>query len=161
MIPDSSRLLNAGILLLTISILGKSQQGKVLLNNERLSIFMHLVKNPTTLAQFLSRLGLTQVDLTTEDVFSVSSLSVNLDSLFDHQWIKSLLKHLASLGFLAASYRKGDGFVYSLTEKGEQAAQALTGHHFEKTRRFLHALESIKTQSTSTLNKVLNDTFRG
>jgi DNA-binding MarR family transcriptional regulator len=159
-VPDSSRFLNVSILLLTINILGKSQQGKVLLNNERLLIFMYLVKNPITLAQLLTRLGSTQVDLTPEDVLSVSSLSVNVDSLFDHHWIKGLLKHLASLDFLSANYRKADGFVYSLTEKGQQAASALVGNHFEKVRRLLHALEPAKTQSTSSLNKILNDIFR-
>ncbi|MDN7936177.1 hypothetical protein QZM52_33390 [Burkholderia metallica] len=159
-VPDSSRFLNVGILLLMISVLGKSQQGKILLNNERLLIFMYLVKNPVILAQLLIRLGSTRVDLATEDVFSVSSLSVNMDSLFDHRWIKGLLKHLASLGFLAADYRKADGFVYSLTEKGEQAAQALVGNHFEKVRRLLYALEPAKTQSTSSLNKILNEIFR-
>lgn len=159
-VPDSSRFLNVGILLLVISILGKSQQGKALLNNERLLIFMYLVKNPIILAQLSVRLGSMQVDLTTEDVLSVSSLSVNVDSLFDHHWMKGLLKHLASLNLLAASYRKTDGFVYSLTEKGEQAAHALVGNHFEKVRRLLHALEPAKTQPTSSLNKILNDIFR-
>src|SRR5262249_39226694 len=108
----------------------------------------------------LTRLGSAQIDLATEDVFSVSSLSVNVDSLFDHHWIKGLLRHLASLDFLAASYRKTDGFVYSMTEKGQRAANALVGNHFEKVRRLLHALEPAKTQSTSSLNKILNDIFR-
>ncbi|KQR85373.1 hypothetical protein ASG35_26595 [Burkholderia sp. Leaf177] len=141
-------------------MLGKSQQGKALLNNERLLIFMYLIKNPIILGQLLTRLGSTQIDLTTEDVLSVTSLSVNVDSLFDHHWMKGLLRHLASLNLIAASYRKADGFVYSLTEKGEQASNALVGNHFDKVRRFLRALEPAKTQSTSSLNNIINDIFR-
>lgn len=159
-IPDNSIFLNVGTLLLTISILGKSPQGKILLNNERLLIFMYLVKNPVILAQIASRIGSTQVDLAVEDALSVSSLSVNVDSLFDHNWIKSLLRHLASLDFLVAGYRKADGFVYSLTEKGAGAADALIGNYYEKVRRLLHALEPAKTQPTTSLNKMINEIFR-
>jgi hypothetical protein len=146
--------------LLTLHSLGKSQRGKVLMNNERLMIFMYLIKNPIVMARLLTHFDLPSVHLASEDVYSVTSLAVNMDSLFDNEWIKGLLKHAASIGFLETSYRKADGFVYNLTESGELAVSNLAGNYFDKVRKFLHALGPIKGESNSSLNAKLNEIFR-
>jgi hypothetical protein len=159
-VPDSSQYLNVAVLLLTLQVLGKSPRGNGLLNNERLMIFMYLVKNPVVMSKLLPRLGHSSPHLSCEDNFSVSSLAINVDSLFDNDWIKSLLKHIASLGLLDASYRKTDGFVYLLSVRGEQAVGELTGDYFDKVRGFLLALVPIKNATTSSLNAILNEIFR-
>lgn len=160
LVPDKSKYLNAAVLLLVVQILGKSQKGKILLNNERLLIFMYLIKNPVVMTRLLARKGMPSLALSEEESYSVASLAVNLDPLFDNGWIKSLLQHIASIGFLDASYRKTDGFVYTLTEEGAIAADKLTGEYFKKVREYLQALDSIKTESTSSLNAMLNEVFK-
>jgi len=132
----------------------------MLLNNERLLIFLYLLKNPVLLAKLLTKMGGTPPALRNEDVFSVSSLSVNVDSLFDTPRIKALLLHIASKGFLSAAYRKADGFVYTLTKSGEEAANALTGDYFDKIRALIAALEVVKLTPTPSLNAALSDIFR-
>lgn len=159
-VPEKSEYLNAGILLLIISALGQTKRGKLLLNNERLLFFMYLIKNPVLMSKLLLRLGRPTVALSDEDVFSVSSLAVNLDPLFDYDWIRQLLKHIAGLGLLAAEYKKSDGFLYKLTEEGGAVSDKLTGDYFDKVRDYLNALDPIKSESTSNLNALLNDIFK-
>lgn len=159
-IPDNDRFLNVGLLLLIIQSLGKTSRGKLLLNNERILIFMYLVKNPPLIVEALGKLGRPIFYLTPEESHSVSSISVNLDPLFDNAWIKELLRHVASLGLLQAKFRKGDGFLYALTEKAENMTARLSGDYFDRVRDYLSHLESIKAETTSSLHSLLNNIFK-
>ena len=159
-VPDDDAFLNAGLLLLIISCLSKTNRGKLLLNNEKVLIFMYLIKNPSLLVEVLQRLGRPAPRLTHEELYSVSSISVNLDPLFDHDWLKGLLMHVSSLGFLRADYRKGDGFMYSITDEAVAAVDNLTGDYFARVREYITHLDSIKGESVSSLNALLNTVFK-
>jgi hypothetical protein len=160
LVPERNQDLNVAILLLIVQNLGKTQRGKYLLNNERLLIFMYLIKNPVLMTQILGKLGRETVFLSVQESYSVSSIAVNLDPLFDNDWIKSLLKHVAGLGFLKATYRKADGFLYYLTDEGGQVVDKLRGDYFDKVRLYLKALDSIKSEPTTLLNSSLNNAFK-
>lgn len=159
-VPEQDAILNSGILLLVIQKLGKTARGKLLLNNERLLIFMYLIKNPTVMIKLLNLLGRPTPLLSEEDSHTVSSLAVNLDPLFDTDWIKHLLQRIASVGLLTVGYRKTDGFLYNLTEAGDSTAEKLTGNHFDKARDYIAALDPLKAEQTTTLNSTLNNIFR-
>ena len=105
-VPENSKFLNAAVLLLVVQTLGTSQKGKPLLNNERLLIFMYLIKNPVVMTRLLVLMGRSSLVLSDEEFNSVSSSAVNLDPLFDNGWIKNLLRQIASVGFLDSSYSK-------------------------------------------------------
>lgn len=159
-VPDDDAFLNAGLLLLIIGCLSKTNRGKLLLNNEKMLIFMYLIKNPSLLVEVLQRLGRPAPRLTQEELYSVSSISVNLDPLFDHDWLKGLLMHVSSLGFLRADYRKGEGFMYSLSDEAVAAVDNLTGDYFARVREYITHLDSIKGESVSSLNALLNTVFK-
>lgn len=160
LIPDSDKHLNAALVLLILSILAKSDRGKALINNERLLIFMYLIKNPVILVKVLEQIGRKGIQLSDAEFFSVGSISVNLDPLFDSGWIKSLLKHVAAQGFLQVEYRKADGFMYSLTETGKATASQLEGEYFDRVRGFLQSLVQVKSETTKNLNQLINNVFR-
>lgn len=160
LVPEQDDFLNSGIVLLTIQKLGKTNRGRLLLNNERLLIFMYLIKNPLIMAMLLNMLGRPSLTLCESDAHSVSSLAVNLDPLFDTDWIKRLLQHIASIGLLTARYRKTEGFLYDLTESGGAKAGQLTGDYFEKVREYISALDPLKAESTTNLNSALNNIFK-
>lgn len=160
LIPDQDKNFNAALLILILFYLSKSDRGKLLINNERLLIFMYLIKNPIILGKMLEQIGRKSVQLSDTELFSIGSISVNLDPLFDSSWIKNLLKQVSARGFLKADYRKADGFMYSLSDAGISAASQLEGEYFERVRGFLRSLEQVKSESTKNLNQLLNNIFR-
>lgn len=112
------------------------------------------------MVSLLNELGRPVPLLSEEEVHSVSSLAVNLDPLFDTDWIKHLLQRIASGGLLTVRYRKADGFLYDLTEPGHKIAEKLTGNYFDKARDYISALDPLKSEPTNILNSALNNIFR-
>lgn len=159
-IPDRDINLNLGLVLLIFENVGLSARGIPLLNNERISVFFYLIKNPTILQKTLQRYGKGTVVLKENETASVSSISVNLDSLFDRSWTKALVKHLIARNLIETTYRQKEGFLYKLSRKGELAASSLKSEYFSRIRYFLSELKSLKSESTSNINKMLNQSFR-
>lgn len=158
--PDQDINLNCGLLLLTILSLGKSIRGIPLLNNDRLLIFLYLLKNPIILESVLEQVGRREIYLTNIEIFSINSISINLDPLFDRDWLKSLLMMVSSLGYIEAKYRKVDGFMYLLTSAGRGAAERLEGPYFDRIKVYLKNLELMKSEPTQNLNRLINNIFR-
>lgn len=160
LIPDEDVNLNSALLILVIFYLGKSPRGLPLLNNDRLLIFLYLIKNPVILDNVLEQVGRREIALTEAEAYSVNSIAVNLDPLFDRDWLKSLLMRLSAVDYLEASYRKMDGFVYLLTPKGQAVVQKIEGVYFDRVRTYLSNLQLLRSESTSNLNKLINNIFR-
>lgn len=160
LIPDEDVNLNLALLMLVVLFLGKSVRGTPLLNNERLLIFMYLIKNPVILGNVLEQVGRREIELTEVEEFSVNSISINLDPLFDRHWLKSLLMRLSAAGYIMASYRKTDGFVYLLTENGEAVANKIDGPYFDRIRSYLTNLQLLRSEPTANLNRLINNIFR-
>jgi hypothetical protein len=160
LIPDNDVDLNVALLLLIISALEKSKKGKLLLNKEKLLIFMYLIKNPVMLDRVLIQLGDTSLELSEAEFYSINSISINLDPLFDYQWIKCLIKICAIKSLISVSYRKEEGFMFSLTAEGSELASRLEGNYFDGIKNYLRKIEVIKSESTTNLNRLLNDIFQ-
>lgn len=160
-VPDHSTHLNVGVLLLILKRLGITPRGKWMLTNERLLILLYLVKYPVVTAKLLGRLELRPPALTIEDSHSVASISVNVDTLFDHEYLRYLLMHAASRNLIAVSYRRPEGFVYALSPAGSELAAELAGDYFDKIDCYLAALEQIKSHSTASLNATLSEILKG
>lgn len=160
-VPDQSTHLNVGVLLLILKHLGITSRRKWMLTNERLLIFLYLLKYPVVLAKLLGRLDLSPPALAVEDSYSVASISVNVDALFDHDSLRYLLMHAASRSLIVVSYRKPEGFVYALSAAGVELAAELAGDYFDKINHYLAALEQIKSHNTASLNAALNEILKG
>jgi hypothetical protein len=158
--PDNDVDLNVALLLLIISTLEKSKNGKLLLTKEKILIFMYLIKNPVMLDRLLVQLKDTSLELSEAEFYSINSISINLDPLFDYQWIKSLIKICAIKNLISANYRKDEGFLYSLTVEGSELASRLEGNYFDGIKKYLKKIEVIKSESTTNLNRLLNDIFQ-
>jgi hypothetical protein len=159
-LPDRDLNLNMALVLLIFKHLGLSPRGIPLLNNERISVFFYFVKNPTILERTLSRYGRGHVALNYDEAASINSIAVNLDSLFDRKWIKTLVKHLVARNLIKPVYRQKEGFVFQLSEGGSAVAESLSSEYFLRISYFLSELNSLKSESTSAIHKMLNQTFR-
>jgi hypothetical protein len=122
-LPD--RDLNKALILLIFKYLGLSPRRIPLLNNERISVFFYFIKNPTVLEKTLSKYGRSNVALNHNEAASVNSISVNLDYLFDRQWIKTLIKNLVARKLIKPVYREKEGFLYQLSDSGVNASNSL------------------------------------
>lgn len=159
-LPDNDINLNMALLILILKFLPSSPRGLPNLNNDRLLILMYLVKNPIILVDVLDQIGKREIQLSDRESFSITSISINLDPLFDRNWIKSLLQRLSARAVVATAYRKSEGFVYQLTSEGHAIAEKLNGDYFDRIKAYLRNLEKLKGESTANFNKLLNNTFR-
>lgn len=159
--PENNSRLNVAILVIILQTLGSTERGKPLLNNERLRIIFYLVKNPLVMNNVLWRLGAPPTHLEEQDCYSVASLSINLDPLFDTANLKDILKHIASLGLISVAYRKSDGFLYQLNSQGKALAEQLSGDYLDKAREHLKSLSAINSTSTPALNSVIESILNG
>ena len=160
LIPDQDDSLNLATVIIILFFLSQTDRGKKLINNERLLIYMYLLRNPIVLNKVLQQIGKDTVSLSESEIYSIGGITVNLDPLFDGSWIKRLLQEAAGRGLIEATYRKTDGFMYSLSQAGITLANNLTGEYFERLRLFSKSLQQVNTESTKNLNVLLNHVFR-
>ena len=160
-IPDEELELNMALLMIILFYLAKTKNGKFTANNERLLLYMYLLKNPRILSEVLFRMDRGSLKISDVEYFSVESIAVNVDSLFDIGWIKKLLQLSANKKYLEITYYKTDGFFYTLTDHANDLVESLNGSYFNKAKDYAIAMQKIQSESTSKLNNVLNTLLQG
>lgn len=158
--PDENLHLNLGIIILLLMQLGKSSRGTLKLNNDRLHIYYFLVKSPVKLNLVANFVGKESSSLSHEESFSVSAISSNVEPLFNREKLRALLSILISEGIAKVQYKKGDGFLYFLTDKGEEIAKSLRGEYFEEINLYCESLKSTLGLTVGNLNIALGKIMR-
>jgi len=158
-VPDKDFELNVAVLLLIISGLSKTKRGKATLNNEKVSIFMYLVHSPSVLNKLIRVFDKEEMILSESESYSIESLSVNVDFLFNREKVQLLLKALVVKDYLEVEYRKSEGFMYHLSSAGHQAVPALKGEYFDRIRKYTVSMKYLQTCSAASLNKSLSTIF--
>ena len=158
--PDDDIYLNLCVLLLLINALAKTNRGTAKLNNNRMHIFLYLLKNPTSLNKMLDILGKGNVILQDRDAYSVTSISPNIDPLFDRVALKSLLSVLVTKKMVTVTYKNNDGFFYCLSESGKNAMSDLNDEYLIEIRLLCEKLKSLLSYTEGQLNKTINRIIR-
>ncbi len=158
--PEDDIYINLCVLLLLINSLAKTNRGTLKLNNNRMHIFLYLLKNPTALNKVLDILGEGNVILQDRDSYSVASMSPNIDPLFDRKALKSLLSVLVAKKMVSVTYRKDDGFIYYLSERGGHAVSGLNGEYLTKIRQLCEKLKALLSYTEGQLNKTISRIIR-
>lgn len=160
---DDDVYVNIGIMIIIIGTLSKTSRNTLKLNNEKLHAFYFLVKNPVILNLFLNKTGKGNVSLSEADSFSISSISPNLEPLFDRALLKSLLAVLISKNFIDVVYKESKGFFYILTTKGANVFDQLKEEYFIEIKLFCEKLTRVMsisdTEFNSTLQSILKRDF--
>lgn len=155
-VPDNDLTLNIAILLVILAILGKTPRGKLLMNNERLQLSFHLLKNPVILNNVLAAYDKPRANLQNYDEYSIASISNNLDPLHDGYRLKTLLQRAAALKLIRVEYRKTEGFMYNLSQAGMALVEKLEGEYYESLRSYANSLSSLNTVTTTNLNDLID-----
>ena len=158
--PENDIYINLCVLLLLINALAKTNRGTLKLNNNRLHIFLYLLKNPTALNKVLSILGKGNVILQDRDTYSVTSISPNIDPLFDREALKSLLSVMVVKKLVSVTYKKDGGFFYCLSESGKYAVSGLNDEYLLEIRRLCGKLKVLLSYTEGQLNKTINRIIR-
>lgn len=159
-IPDRELGLNLALMLMILKYLGKSKRGKLLVNNDKAQAFLYLIKNPVYLNRVLQLFNQPMVELSYTESFSITSISPDLDPLFDRSTLKALLVILSSKKLIEIKYRNKDGFFYYLSEAGEQIASDLHGSYFDAILKYIRCLEKVQAESATKLNNAINTVLK-
>ncbi|WP_373090853.1 ABC-three component system middle component 4 [Zhongshania sp.] len=158
--PEDDIYINLCVLLLLIGALAKTSRGTLKLNNNRMHVFLYLLKNPTALNKVLGVLGKGNVILQDRDTYSVTSISPNVDPLFDREALKSLLSVLVAKKLVSVTYKEDDGFFYILSESGESAISNLNDEYLIEVKKLCEKLKGLSSHTESQLNKTINRIIR-
>ncbi|TQP80265.1 hypothetical protein FLL88_12945 [Vibrio cholerae] len=157
--PDEDIYLNISIVMILFYYLSFTNRGTMKMDNERIHIYDYLVRNPQKLTKFLSSLG-KDVSFNMNDDYSVSSISYNLDPLFDRERMKYILIILANSNLIEVDYKNKNGFLYSLTEDGKSKVEKLDGEYFSEIKLLSKQLIPTLSLTISQLNISLNKIIR-
>ena len=158
--PDDNFHLNLGLTAICIQLLAQSSKGTLKLNNDRLHIYTYLIKNPVKLNLVLSALRKTNTSISRQESYSITSISPNVDPLFDRGNLKAILTTLVAENLVDVVYKKKEGFFYKLSDLGWEKVKGLEGEYFLEIRLLCEALKSTLSTSTSSLNQALNQVIR-
>lgn len=158
---DEELSLNISIMVLIISAFGKNTKETLILDINKLQIFLYLVKNPARIAEILKCAGKTYTGLDIKQTFTIKSLSSNVDILYDNDRVKFLIKKLAASGLLLASKTEDNSTKLYLSEMGLKFAEGLDAVYFLTVRELIEVLAPLKSLPASKLNSLLNKVFGG
>jgi hypothetical protein len=156
-VPDNDLTLNIAILLVILAILGKTTRGKLLMNNERLQLCFHFLKNPVILNNALVAHDKPRAKLQNYDEYSIASIAKNFDPLHDSRRLKALLQRAASLNLITVEYRKAEGFMYDLSQIGMGLVEQLEGEYYDSLRSYAKSLTHLNSVSTTNLNEIVDN----
>jgi len=158
--PDRDTNLNLAIALLVLEGLAVSNRGKNLLNAERLQLLLFLIRHPTVLVGVCRSLGKEVVSLDESEAYSIASIAFDIDQLFNSPYIKILLKGLSTKGLIEVNYRKADGFMFCLSQRGKEIACKLSSQYFERVREYVESLKKLNTEPTRNLMQLTQQAMR-
>jgi hypothetical protein len=158
--PERDLHFNVSLALLVVAHLAETSRKTLILNVERLTLFVFLLKNPLIAARLLSLLGCASFVVENSESFSVRSLAPNWDELLSYRQVKSVVRYLAAREMLSADYRKGDGAVLYLTEAGRITSGGLQAPFFKRASERLQLLAKLNNVPTKTLYLHVYDLMR-
>ncbi|MDD3472591.1 MAG: hypothetical protein PHS86_07405 [Syntrophaceae bacterium] len=154
--PERELYYNLGVLLLILDSLAETKRHKKVLTIDKIQTFYFLVTRPAFLNRVLNLARKSQIDIEDSDYYTVDTLSVNVDELFDRERLLIMIKILSAKKYLSVEYDGSEGFLVDLSEKGKSKAKKIQEGYFCKIRQFLKQLSSLQSQSPSKLNGFVN-----
>ncbi|MCS2163258.1 hypothetical protein MUU47_19435 [Scandinavium sp. H11S7] len=158
---DEEYSLNIAMLAITVSILAHSKKGGLSLDINKLQIFLYLIRNPSKIDSALAVSGKKPACVEPQLTYTIKSFSSNVDILFDNSKVKYLIKIMSMRGLLSAEKKNDESVKLFLSEKGKVFADSFTDGYFKEISRLAKALLPLQALSTSKLNSVINQVFKG
>ncbi|UEM40637.1 ABC-three component system middle component 4 [Pectobacterium aquaticum] len=155
---DEELSLNLAIFSKILHLLGKNKLGKPTLDIDKAKIFMYLIKNPSKIERVMILAGKKAPSIDITQIYTIKSMSINVDILFSKEKIKEILINMSALGFLTVKKIEDVTFL-ELSESGLSFAESLVGGYYDQIHLYIDGVSSLKSLSASKLYKILNNVF--
>ncbi|WP_022964882.1 ABC-three component system middle component 4 [Halopseudomonas pelagia] len=159
--------LNTAILVLLLSKMALNNRGNLVLDFEKIQIFLYLIKSPAKIGKILRLADKPSAPLDKKLTHTIESMSSNVDMLFNRHKIKLLIRRLAALGFLKCEgIAQSKSTRYALTHIGNDFASSLISetadrNYFNSLVEIISKLEPLQSKPTTKLNAWLNTLLKG
>lgn len=157
---DEDLYLNTAIMTLILNKLSRNTKGNSKLDLAKIQVFMFLIKHPSHINAILEATGKRSPDLKQYSTYTMDSLAINVDELFNIKKTRLLLKKLAHLNLLSAVDDPQNGLSFHLTDDGVKLASEFTEAHFESVNLYIEALTPLLSITSSKLHSALNSIFK-
>ncbi|WP_417543782.1 ABC-three component system middle component 4 [Marinobacter sp.] len=158
--PERELHYNLGILILILCNLAQTARNKKVLTIDKMQSFYFLVTRPAFLNKVLMLANKRQIVIDDVDYYTVDTLSVSVDELFDRERLLTMIQILSSKKYLSSEYSNSEGFLFDLTDTGKYIASKLEDGYFRKIRLFIERLSSLQSQSPSKLNGYISTVLK-
>jgi hypothetical protein len=158
--PERELYYNLGVLLLILDSLAQTKRQKKVLTIDKIHMFYFLVTRPAFLNKVLSLAGKNQINIDESDYYTIDTLSVNVDELFDRRRLLTMIQILSSKKYLSVAYSNSEGFLFDLSEIGKSKTGQLQEGYFSKIRLFISQLSLLQSQNSSKLNVYINTVLK-
>lgn len=159
-IPEDELELNLILVLMIVNKLNSTSTGKLVLDNERLTIYFYLVKNPHILNKLLIFLSKSNIQLKTYELSSFKAENLDIDTLYDNSNIKQYLQILTTKELIEIKYNSKVGFVYVPTSQAKEIIEKLNNKYLTRVSTFINKLDQVSSIQISKINtnlkKILN-----
>ncbi|MDT4861600.1 hypothetical protein FQZ97_962120 [compost metagenome] len=159
--------LNTAILVLLLSKMAQNNRGNLVLDFEKIQIFLYLIKNPSKISKILRLADKPSTPLDKKLTHTIESMSSNVDMLFNRHKVKLLIRRLAALGFLRCEgIAKSNSIRFALSDAGASFADSLVSEttdkkYFSSLIEIISKLGPLQSQPATKLNAWLNTLFKG
>lgn len=158
--PERELYYNLGVLLLILDSLAQTKRQKKVMTIDKIQTFYFLVTRPAFLNKVLCLADKNQINIDDADYYTVDTLSVNVDELFDRERLMAMIKILSAKKYLSVEYASSEGFLFDLSETGKCKAEQMQEGYFRKIKLFIKQLSSLQSQSHSKLNGYINTVLK-
>ncbi|AUX71584.1 ABC-three component system middle component 4 [Erwinia pyrifoliae] len=155
---DEELSLNLAIFSKILHVLGKNKLGKPTMDIDKAKIFMYLIKNPSKIERVMILADKKPPSIETTEIYTIKSMSINVDILFSKEKIKEILINMSALGFLTVKKIEEVTFL-ELSESGVSFAESLAGGYYDQIYLYIDGISSLKSLNASKLYKILNNVF--
>lgn len=158
--PERDFFYNAGILMLIIGKLARTNRGKAVLTVDKIQTFYFLVTRPVFLNKVLSKAGKKQFIIDQTDYFTVDTIAPNLDELFNRGKVTELIKVLSVKGYIQASFNEKEGFLFELNENGVLILKEFNTGYYKKINAFIDSLAKLQSENSSKISTYINSILK-
>lgn len=159
-IPENDLNLNLLLVYTVVYHLNKTSTGKLILDMERLNIYVYLVNNPHILYKVLVKLSKKSFVLKSYEVLSFKADNNDSESLYNNKILKYYIQILMTNNLIKTEYNEKIGFVFSPTSETNNYMN-FDNQYFKRVLNFIEKSKQINSTSLSQINTTIKNILEG
>lgn len=159
-IPENDLDLNLLLVYTVVYHLHKTSTDKLILDMERLNIYMYLVKNPHILYKLLVKLSKKIFVLKSYEILSFKADNNDSESLYNNKILKYYIQILMTNNLIKTEYNEKIGFVFSPISEANNYMN-FDIKYFKRVLNFIEKLKQINSTSLSQINTTVKNILEG